>query len=127
MPNILRVLLSYIKYHHIEKALYIYDNHESTQRVYELLQLMTNDEYFNNFLLDLRTIKYQDIYSLLYSIEIHTINKDQPIKYIILDLKSYTDYEMMFDKISHMGINISFYSYVKMYDHLLFFSSRFNK
>ncbi len=109
MPDILRVLISYLKYHHIQKIAYIYDNHESTRRIFELLKLMNNDEYFNNFSLDMRTTQYEDIYSLLYSIEIHSINKEQPPKYILLDLKSYLDYEKMFDKISHMGL----YSYLK--------------
>jgi len=109
MPDILRVLISYLKYHHIQKIAYIYDNDESTRRIFELLKLMNNDEYFNNFSLDMRTTQYEDIYSLLYSIEIHSINKEQPPKYILLDLKSYLDYEKMFDKISHMGL----YSYLK--------------
>jgi hypothetical protein len=96
MPDVLRVLISYLKYHHIQKAAYIYDNAESTRRIYELLKLMNSDEYFNNFSLDIRTIRYQDIYSLLYSVEIHSINKDQPAKYILLDLESYSDYQVMF-------------------------------
>jgi hypothetical protein len=104
MPDIIRVLTSYLKYHHIQKAAYIYDNNQSTRRIYELLKLMNDDEYFNNFSLDIRTTRYQDIYSLLYSIEIHSNNKEQPPKYILLDLESYDDYERMFDKISHMGL-----------------------
>lgn len=104
MPYTLRVLLSYLKYHDIEKIVYIYDNNESTHRIYELLKLMNNDEYFNDFSLDIRTIQYEDIYSLLYSIEIHSHNKERPPKYIVLDLKSYSDYEIMFNKISHMGL-----------------------
>jgi hypothetical protein len=104
MPNILRVLISYLKYYHIQKATYIYDNDGSTHRIYELLKLMNNDEYFNNFSLDIRTMRYQDIYSILYSIEIHSINKDQPPKYILLDLESYSNYQIMFEKISHMGL-----------------------
>jgi hypothetical protein len=104
MPDILRVLMSYLKYYHIQKAAYIYNNDESTRRIYELLKLMSDDEYFNSFSLDIRTTKYQDVYSLLYSIEIHSITKDQPPKYILLDLESYSDYEKMFDKISHMGL-----------------------
>ena len=103
MPDILRVLISYLKYHHVQKAAYIYDNDESSHRIYELLKLMNDDEYFNNFSLDIRTTQYQDIYSLLYSIEIHTNIKDKPPKYILLDLQSYDDYEIMFEKISHMG------------------------
>ena len=60
--------------------------------------------YINSFSLDIRTTRYQDVYSLLYSIEIHSITKEQPPKYILLDLESYSDYEKMFDKISHMGL-----------------------
>jgi hypothetical protein len=104
MPDILRVLISYFKYHRLQKIVYIYDNDQSTRRIYELLKLMNNDEYFNNFSLDIRTTRYQDIYSLLYSIEINTINKEQPPKYILMDLESYVDYERMFEKISHMGL-----------------------
>jgi hypothetical protein len=104
MPDPLRVLISYLKNHHVQKAAYIYDNDESTRRIYELLKLMNNDEYFNNFSLDIRATRYQDIYSLLYSIEIHSMNKDQPPKYILLDLESYSDYQRMFEKISHMGL-----------------------
>jgi len=97
------VLINYLKYYHIQKALYIYDDEESTHRLYELLKIMNDDEYFINFSLDIRTIRQQDVYSLLYSIEIHSSNKDQPPKYIILDLDSYHDYAKIFDKISHMG------------------------
>jgi hypothetical protein len=104
MPDILRVLISYLKYHHIQKAAYIYDNDESTRRIYELLKYMNDDEYFTSFSLDIRTTQYQDVYSLLYSIEIHSINKEQPPKYILLDLQSYAEYERMFEKISHMGL-----------------------
>ena len=77
MPDSLRVLISYLKYHHVQKAAYIYDNEESSDRVYQLLKFMNYDEYFNNFSLDIRMTKHQDIYSLLYSIEIQTITKDQ--------------------------------------------------
>lgn len=103
-PDILRVLVSYLKYHRIQKAAYIYDNEEATRRIYELLKLINNDEYFNNFTLDLRATRQEDIYSLLYSIEVHSIHKGHPIKYILLDLGTYADYEKMLDKISHMGL-----------------------
>jgi hypothetical protein len=106
MPNMLRVLISYLKYHHIQKAAYIYNNDQATRRIFELLQLMSNDEYFNNFSLDIRTTRHQDVYSLLYSIEVNSFNKEQPPKYILLDLDSYVDYEKMFEKISHMGLYI---------------------
>jgi len=104
MPNILQVLISYLKYNYVQKAIYIYNNDESTYRIYELLQLINNDEYFNNFSLDIRTIRYDDVYSLLYSIESNSFYKDQLPKYILLDLYSYDDYEKMFEKISHMGL-----------------------
>jgi hypothetical protein len=104
MPNILRVLINYLKYYHIQKAVYIYDNHESTERIYQLLQLMNDEEYFNNFSLDIRTTDYEDVYSLLYSIESNSFHKDQLPRYILLDLYSYDDYERMFEKISHMGL-----------------------
>ena len=102
-PDVLRVLVSYLKYHRIQKAAYIYDNNEASRRIYELLKFINNDEYFNNFSLDLRATRQEDIYSLLYSIEVHSIHKDHPTKYILLDLGTYLDYETMFDKISHMG------------------------
>jgi len=110
MPDILRVLLSYLKYSHAHRAAYIYDNDESTHRIYELLRLMNSDEYFNDFTLDIRTTRYEDIYSLLYSIEANSFYKDDLPRYILLDLHSYDEYERMFEKISHMGLYfISFY------------------
>jgi len=109
MPNILRILINYLKYNYVQKAVYIYNNDESTYRIYDLLQLMNNDEYFNNFSLDIRTTRYEDVYSLLYSIESNSFHKDQLPKYILLDLYSYNDYENIFEKISHMGLySISF-------------------
>jgi hypothetical protein len=103
-PNILRVLISYLKYYQIRKAAYLYDNEGATRRIYDLLQLMNNDEYFDDFSLDIRTIDYEDVYSLLYSIESNSLHKDQPPRYILLDLESSYDYERMFEKISHMGL-----------------------
>ena len=103
MPDVLRVLVSYLKYHRIQKAAYIYNNDEAKRRIYELLTHMNNDEYFNNFSLDLRATQHVDIYSLLYSIEVTAIQKEQPPKYILLDLGTYKDYERMFAKIAHMG------------------------
>lgn len=103
MPDILRVLINYLKYNHVQKAAYIYDNNESPYRIYELLELMSKDEYFDNFSLDIRTTQYEDIYSILYSIESHTLHKDQLSRYVLLDLRSYANYERMFEKISHMG------------------------
>jgi hypothetical protein len=104
MPNILRVLFSYLKFNHVHRAIYIYDNEESTHRIYELLKLMNYDEYFDDFILDIRTTVYEDVYSLLYSIESHSLHKDQVPRYVLLDLHSYDNYEKMFDKISHMGL-----------------------
>ncbi|CAF1156157.1 unnamed protein product [Adineta steineri] len=112
MPDILRVLISYLKYHYIREIVYIYDNEEATYRIYDLLKLMNNDEYFNNFSLDIRVTRHEDIYSLLYSIDIHSNHKDQPPKYIVLDLKAFVDYENMFDKISHMGLTSDLYYYI---------------
>ncbi|CAF0977628.1 unnamed protein product [Rotaria sp. Silwood1] len=114
MPDILRVLISYLKYHHVQNAAYIYDNNEATHRIYELIQLMNNDEYFNDFSLNIRTARYQDVYSLLYSIEIHSINKERRAKYILLDFESSLDYERMFNKISHMGLTSDLYYYVML-------------
>ena len=102
-PDILRVLANYLKYHRIQKAAYIYDHSEAANRIYQFLQLLNTDEYFNNFSLDLRTTKHEDIYSLLYTIEVNYLQKDQRTKYILLDLETYEDYEEMFDKVSHMG------------------------
>jgi hypothetical protein len=65
---------------------------------------MNNDEYFNNFSLDIRITRYEDIYSLLYNIEVNTLDEDQLSTYILLDLYSYEDYERMFETISHMGL-----------------------
>ena len=103
IPDILHVLVSYLKYHRIHRVAYIYDNDQAARRVYQLLKLLNTDDYFNGFSLDLRTTQYDDIYSLLYSIEVNVVHKDQPPKYILLDLASHKDYERMFDKISHMG------------------------
>lgn len=102
-PDTLRVLFNYLKFNHVHRAIYIYDNEDSTHRIYELLKLMNNDEYFSDFVLDVRTTLYEDIYSLLYSIESHSLHKDQVPRYILLDLHSFDAYETMFDKISHMG------------------------
>ncbi|CAF1245495.1 unnamed protein product [Rotaria sordida] len=112
MPDILHVLISYLKYHHIQNAAYIYDNDEAIYRIYELIKLMSTDEYFNDFSLNIRTTRNQDVYSLLYSIEIHSITKEQPPKYILLDLESSLDYDRMFNKISHMGLTSDLYYYV---------------
>jgi hypothetical protein len=103
MPDILRVLVSYLKYYRVERAAYIYDNDEAARRIYELLKFINNDDYFNHFSLNIRATRQDDIYSLLYSIEVNTIHKEQSPKYILLDLGTYMDYERMFDKISHMG------------------------
>ncbi|CAF5096530.1 unnamed protein product [Rotaria magnacalcarata] len=106
MPDILRILLSYLKYNRVNKAVYVYDNDESSYRIYELLELMNKDEYYNNFTLDLRTTSYEDVYSILYNIESNSLQKDQSLNYILLDLHSYDEYEKMLDKISHMGLYI---------------------
>lgn len=103
-PNIHQVLISYLKAHHIKKVVYIYNNDESTYKIYELLNLMNNDEYFNRFSLDIRTTRYEDIYSLLYNIDSMSFQKDQLTKYILLDLYLYEDYENILEKISHMGL-----------------------
>ncbi|UJR21339.1 hypothetical protein I4U23_024433 [Adineta vaga] len=112
MPNILRVLISYLKYHSIRKIVYIYDNEEAKHRIYEFLQLANYDEYFNNFSLDIRTTRHEDVYSLLYSLDIHSNNREQPPKYILLDLELYVNYENMFEKISHMGLTSDLYYYI---------------
>ncbi|CAF0746219.1 unnamed protein product [Adineta steineri] len=112
MPNILQVLFNYLKFNLVHKAAYIYDHDESTHRIYELLRLMNSDEYFNDFRLDIRTTRYEDIYSLLYSIESHSSHTDQLPSYILLDLYSYDNYEIMFDKISHMGLTSNSYQYI---------------
>lgn len=104
------MLISYLKYHSIRRVVYIYDNEEAKQRIYEFLQLTNNDEYFNNFSLDIRPTQYEDVYSLLYSLDIHSNYKEQPSKYIVLDLELYVNYENMFEKISHMGSYRSFHS-----------------
>lgn len=107
MPDILRLLVSYFKYHRIRRAAYIYNNNEGSHRIYELIKLMNNDEYFNDFSLNVRTAYNQDVYPLLYSVEIDSVNKEQPPKYILLDLETYSDYSKMFDKISHMGLYLN--------------------
>ncbi|UJR28098.1 hypothetical protein I4U23_009353 [Adineta vaga] len=112
MPNILRVLFNYLKFNHVHRAIYIYDNEESTHLIYDLLKLMNYDEYFDDFILDIRTTIYDDVYSLLYSIESHSLHKDQVPRYVLLDLHSYDNYEKMFDKISHMGLTSNFYHYI---------------
>ncbi|CAF3809797.1 unnamed protein product [Rotaria magnacalcarata] len=112
MPDILRVLLSFLKYYHVENAAYIYNNNEATRRIYELIKLMNNDEYFNDFSLNIRTTRNQDVYSLLYNIETHSMNKEQLPKYILLDLETYADYIRMFNKISHMGLTGDLYYYI---------------
>ncbi|CAF0723950.1 unnamed protein product [Adineta ricciae] len=112
MPNILRVLISYLKHHSIRKIVYIYDNEEAKHRIYEFLQLTNYDEYFNNFSLDIRATQHEDVYSLLYSLDIHSNNREQPPKYILLDLELYVNYETMFEKISHMGLTSDLYYYI---------------
>ncbi|CAF0962275.1 unnamed protein product [Adineta ricciae] len=112
MPNILHVLFNYLKSSQVHRAIYIYDNEESTHRIYELLKLMNDDEYFDDFIFDIRTTVYEDVYSLLYSIESHSLHKDQIPRYILLDLHSYDNYERMFDQISHMGLTSNFYQYI---------------
>ena len=92
-----------MKYNGVQKAAYLYDTDESSYRIYELLKLMNNDEYFNDFSLDIRTIRYDDVYSLLYSIELNVLQKDQLPRYILLDLHSFDDHKRMFERISHMG------------------------
>lgn len=104
LPNILHGLINYLKFYQIKKLVYIYNNDESTYRIYELLKLMNNDEYFNRFSLDIRTIHYEDIYSLLYYIDSISFQKEKLTKYILLDLHTYDDYENIFEKISHMGL-----------------------
>ena len=104
-PNILQVLINYLKSNHIENAVYIYDNDQSKYRIYQLLELMNNDEYFNTFLLDIRIIvNDDDIYSLLYSIDANSFQKNQLFKYILLDFYSFDQYEKVFEQISHMGL-----------------------
>ena len=103
MPDILRVLVNYLKYEHVHRAIYIYDRDEAKHRVYHLLQHINHDDYFNNFSLEIRTTEEKDIYSLLYNIESSSFAKDLTSRYIFLDLYSYADYEQMFEKISHMG------------------------
>ncbi|CAF0775474.1 unnamed protein product [Rotaria sordida] len=112
MPNILQVLINYLKFNHVQKAIYIYDNDEATYRIYELLELMNKDEYYNNISLDIRTTRNDDIYSILYSIESNSLQKDRLSSYIVLDLHSYDDYERMFEKISHMGLTSDSYQYI---------------
>jgi len=103
LPNILQVLINYFKYNHIQNAVYIHDNDQSNYRIYHLLELMNNEEYFNSFSLDIRIIN-DDIYSLLYSIEANSFQKNQLLNYILLDLYSYDQYEKIFQQISHMGL-----------------------
>ncbi|CAF3438343.1 unnamed protein product [Rotaria socialis] len=112
MPDILRVLVSFLKYYHVENAAYIYNNNEATRRIYELIKLMNYDEYFNDFSLNIRATRNQDVYSLLYNIEAHSMNKEQSPKYILLDLETYADYIRMFNKISHMGLTGDLYYYI---------------
>ncbi|CAF4739251.1 unnamed protein product, partial [Rotaria sp. Silwood1] len=101
-PDILQVLINYLKYNHVQQAIYLYDNNEAAHRIYELLELMNKDEYYNNFSLDIRTTLYRDVYSMLYDIEASSLQKDQLASYILLDFHSYDAYERMFEKISHM-------------------------
>jgi hypothetical protein len=102
-PDILRVLISYLKYHHIHQVAYIYDYNQAKHHVYHLLQYINNDEYFNNFSLEIRATHDDDIYSLLYNIESNSLGKDYASRYILLDLYSFDSYQYMFEKISHMG------------------------
>ena len=60
---------------------------------------MNTDEYFNDFILDIRMIDSEDIYSLLYNIEVNYFYKGLLTRFILLDLYSYDDYEKMFEKI----------------------------
>ena len=102
MPNILRVLINYLKYHRARKAVYIYDHDDAAHRLFDLLQWMNSDDYFNDFSLEIRTT-HDDVYALLYSIETNSFSKEQSMRYIILDLHFHDEYERMFDRISHMG------------------------
>ncbi|CAF3366348.1 unnamed protein product [Rotaria sp. Silwood1] len=111
-PDILQVLINYLKYNHVQQAIYLYDNNEAAHRIYELLELMNKDEYYNNFSLDIRTTLYRDVYSMLYDIEASSLQKDQLASYILLDFHSYDAYERMFEKISHMGLTSDFYQYI---------------
>jgi hypothetical protein len=103
IPDILRVLLSYLRYHRIQTVAYIYDHHEAQRRIYELLKLINNDDYFNNFAVHFRSICQDDVYSILYSLEVNALNKEDSSRYVLLDLATYRNYELMFNKISHMG------------------------
>ena len=77
---------------------------QSTDRIYQLLGLINEDDYFfPSFSLDVRIIDEDNIYSLLYSIEWHSMEKNRPSKYVILDLDSLENYQRILEKISHMG------------------------
>jgi virulence-associated protein VapD len=103
--NILQVLIHYLKFNHIQNAVYIYDNNfQSKYRIYQLIELMNTEEYFNSFSLDIRIIQDEDIYSLLFSIEANSFQKNILSKYILLDFYSYDQYERIFQQISHMGL-----------------------
>jgi len=111
-PNILQVLINYIKFSRIKKAIYIYNNDESTNRIYDLLKFFNIDEYFNRFSLDIRSIHHHDIYSLLYHIDSYSFEKNDRSRLILLDLYSYEDYKDLFEKISHMGLTGDSYQYI---------------
>lgn len=115
MPNILNVLINYLKYNRVHKVVYIYDHDESLHRIYELIELMNRDAYFINFLLEIRSTNYDDVYSILYNIESHALHKDQLPNYILLDLHSSDEYEKMFQKILHMGVYYIYYYRVCFY------------
>ena len=103
LPDLLQILVNYFKSNHIRNAVYIYENIQSSDRIYQLLGLMNEEEYFHSFSLDIRIIEDENIYSLLYSIEWHSRERNHLSKYVILDLDSYEDYQRIFEKISHMG------------------------
>ena len=104
LPNLLQILINYFKSNQIHNAVYIYDNVQSTDRIYQLLGLINADDYFHSFSFDIRIIDEENIYSLLYSIEWHSLEKNRLAKYVILDFDSYETYRRILEKISHMGL-----------------------
>ncbi|CAF1453624.1 unnamed protein product, partial [Didymodactylos carnosus] len=114
IPDFTQIIMSYLKYYHIQQAAYIYDNYESIKRLYELIKMYSYDNYFHNFTFNIRLISNSDnAYALLYSIEQYYMTKDEK-RYILLDLSSHQSYVNMFDKISHMGMTGDAYHYILM-------------
>jgi hypothetical protein len=123
MPDILPVLIAFIRRYQVNQLVYLYDDINGAHRLKQLMQMQTTSKIQNLNIISRYLENPDDSYDLLQNIEIMTSSPARTVastsanqkvqgRYIVLDFHSFDTYRIIMDKIKHRGMTTADYHYI---------------